>query len=81
MFSGREYAVFGKGEKVQKGVSGEEIPMFLVNVKSLRKISGYVQLVFNRMKEIEVNLYDQYYGSAECGSGRLYDWELGIIEV
>ena len=55
--------------------------MFFVNVQELRRIDGYVKLVFNTMKETEARLYDRYYGSAVTNNEGVYHYELGIIEV
>ena len=82
MFSGREYAVFNDKilKNVQKGISSEKNQIFFVDVKKLRRIDGYVKLVYNTMKETETKLYDKFYGTA-CLKKGVYVWELGITEV
>ena len=77
MFAGQEYVVFSKmNGEVTDGVSTDTRPMFFLHVEELRKIPGYVQFVFNTMKKIESELYDQYYGFAEANVTRKYDWVL-----
>jgi len=44
-------------------------------------LKGYVQLVYNTMKETETKIYDRYYGSAREKCNKVYAWELGITEV
>ena len=83
MFSGREYAVFNDKilNNVQKGISSEKNQIFFVDVKKLRRIDGYVKLVYNTMKETETKLYDRYYGSAHENNNKVYAWQLGITVV
>jgi hypothetical protein len=83
MFSGCEYAVFNDKilNTVEKGISTEKNEMFFVDLKTLRRIEGYVQLVYNTMKETETKIYDRYYGSACEKNNKVYAWEVGITEV